>query len=56
MGRVRIASEMGRPRKAIGPYPDHPWITRNLKEPFDFPTSGALEHQGRVRMESAGSP
>jgi hypothetical protein len=42
----RTASEMCRLKKAMGPYPDRPWIMRNLKEPSDFPTPSALERQG----------
>jgi hypothetical protein len=55
MVRTMSASEMGRPKKAMGTYPDRPRITRNLKEPSDFPAPGALERRGYTRMESAGS-
>jgi hypothetical protein len=56
MGPARTASEMGRPKKAMGPYPDRPWITCNLKEPSDFPAPVALERPGQIKMESVGFP
>jgi hypothetical protein len=37
VGREKTACEMGRPKKAMGPCPDRPWITHNLKEPSVFP-------------------
>jgi hypothetical protein len=31
MGQAKTTIEMGRPKKAMGSSPDHPWIMRNLK-------------------------
>jgi hypothetical protein len=45
--RTKTAGEMDRPKKAMGPCLDRPWITHNLKESFVFPVPGALECRGR---------
>jgi hypothetical protein len=47
MGRTKTTSEMGRSKKVMGPYPDRPRVTRNLKELSDFPVPGTLEHRDR---------
>jgi hypothetical protein len=44
--RTKTTSEMGQPKKAMGPCPNRLWITHNLKEPSVFPAPGALERRG----------